>query len=55
MAYELLFDGDPNEDTRYLAGLVDIEALLEKQQKMANEKPRTSKRLLDLVGETATL
>jgi DNA primase catalytic core len=27
MTYELLFDGDPDEDRRYLAGLVDVAAL----------------------------
>jgi hypothetical protein len=27
MTYELLFDGDPEEDGRYLAGLVDVENL----------------------------
>jgi hypothetical protein len=27
MTYELLFDGDPEEDGRYLAGLVDVEKL----------------------------
>lgn len=32
MSYELLFDGDPEGDRRYLAGLVDIEALLEAQE-----------------------
>jgi len=29
LTYELLFEGDPEEDARYLAGLVDVEALVE--------------------------
>jgi hypothetical protein len=29
MTYELLFEGDPEEDGRYLAGLVDVEKLSE--------------------------
>ncbi|MDQ7086441.1 MAG: hypothetical protein Q9Q13_00675 [Acidobacteriota bacterium] len=55
MSYELLFDGDPDEDRRYLAGLVDVEALLEKQRKTMNARPRNSKRLQDLVAENASL
>jgi len=31
MTYELLYDGDPEADGRYLAGLVDVEALLARQ------------------------
>jgi hypothetical protein len=31
MSYELLFDGDPDEDRRYLAGLVDVEEILSRQ------------------------
>ncbi len=54
MSYELLFDGDPDEDQRYLAGLVDVEALLAKR-KTVNATPRNSKRLLDLVAENASL
>lgn len=53
MSYELAFDGDPEEDTRYLAGLVDVEALLEKKQ--VNRTPRNSRRLPDLVSDAATL
>src|SRR5439155_5954633 len=33
ITYELVFDGDPDEDKRYLAGLVDVEELLERQRK----------------------
>jgi hypothetical protein len=29
LTYELLFEGDPEEDARYLTGLVDVEALAE--------------------------
>ncbi len=53
MTYELLFDGDPDEDKRYLAGLVDIEALLERNQaKAANGNLQQS---LDLVSNQGSL
>jgi DNA primase len=38
ITYELLFDGDPNEDQRYLAGLVDVEELLARRQTAVGSK-----------------
>jgi DNA primase catalytic core len=43
MTYELLFDGDPEEDARYLAGLVEVEELLERQgRRRSGGAPRPS-------------
>jgi hypothetical protein len=53
MTYELLFDGDPDEDKRYLAGLVDIEALLERNQ--ANAGNGNLQQSLDLVRNQGSL
>jgi len=40
MTYELLFEGDPEEDQRYLTGLVDVDDLLESQVKSNGGGPR---------------
>jgi len=55
MSYELLFDGDPEEDSKYLAGLVDVEAQLAERAATGNGDPRNAKRRQDLVGQNATL
>jgi hypothetical protein len=55
MSYELLFDGDPEEDSKYLAGLVDVETLAPERTAKGNGDPRNSKRRQDLVGPNATL
>jgi hypothetical protein len=39
MTYELLFDGDPEEDQRYLTGLVDADHLLESRNNGGGPRP----------------
>jgi DNA primase len=50
MTYELLFDGDPEEDGRYLAGLVDVENLPQ-----LADVPGPCEQNRHLVRKTATL
>ena len=52
MTYELLFDGDPEEDARYLTGLVDVEAVERRSAGGSNGQPRERKG--HLVRKTAT-
>ena len=52
MTYELLFDGDPEEDARYLTGLVDVEATERRSAGGSNGQPREQKG--HLVRKTAT-
>jgi 5S rRNA maturation endonuclease (ribonuclease M5) len=35
ISYELIFDGDPDEDQRYLAGLVDVNELVHRQKALS--------------------
>jgi DNA primase len=39
MTYELLFEGDPEEDQRYLAGLVDVDEILESRNNGGAPRP----------------
>lgn len=54
MTYELLFDGDPEEDTHYLAGLVNVEDRGPRRAQLA-EKPGPCEQKPHLVRKTATL
>ncbi|MGH2667507.1 MAG: toprim domain-containing protein, partial [bacterium] len=54
MTYGLLFDGDPEEDERYLAGLVDVEDLPSRTAQLA-DAPEPCERKSHLVRKTATL
>jgi DNA primase catalytic core len=54
MTYELLFDGDPEEDQRYLAGLVDVENLKPRAAQVADE-PGPCEQKAHLVRKPATL
>ena len=40
MTYELLFEGDPEEDARYLAGLVEVEGIAAHPAKRHGQGPR---------------
>jgi len=54
MSYELLFDGDPEEDGKYLAGLVDVDDLASRRAQ-PTEKPGPCEEKRHLVRKTATL
>jgi hypothetical protein len=54
MTYELLFDGDPEEDARYLSGLVDAENLKPHAAQAAGD-PGPCEQNRHLVRKTATL
>jgi DNA primase catalytic core len=54
MTYELLFDGDPDEDARYLSGLVDAENLKPNTAQVAGD-PGPCEQKGHLVRKTATL
>jgi DNA primase len=54
MTYELLFDGDPEEDGKYLAGLVDV-GDLERRAAQLRETTGPCEEKRHLVRKTATL
>lgn len=59
LSYELLYDGDPEAEERYLSGLVDVEQLLARQEAAKRNgtppsPPRTVAKTSHLVSETAT-
>jgi DNA primase catalytic core len=54
ITYELLFDGDPEEDARYLSGLVDAENLKPHAAQVAGD-PGPCEQKGHLVRKTATL
>lgn len=55
MTYELLFEGDPEEDQRYLTGLVDIDEVLERQAKSNGGSPRPALPVLARRPRSSTL
>jgi hypothetical protein len=57
MTYELLFDGDPEEDGRYLAGLVEVGEVIERRAAAGTNgdgEPRTPATQRPAAGPTTT-